>query len=185
MVLIFGLGNPGPEYEGTRHNIGFHVLYEVAQTLGIQFQTGKGPFRYATGSHKGRKVVLILPNTYMNLSGQAVTKALSVFGADLMDCLVVTDDLNLPVGKVRIRASGSDGGHNGLYSIIHTVNSDQFPRLRFGVGNEFARGRQADYVLSAFNPEEQEAVQGGVDRSKEAILCFIREGLTKTMNTFN
>ncbi len=185
MVLIVGLGNPGPEYDGTRHNIGFHVLYEVADTLGIQFQTGKGPFRYATGSHKGRKTTLVLPTTYMNLSGQAVSKALNVFGADLMDCLVVTDDLNLPVGKVRIRPSGSDGGHNGLSSIIQTMGSDAFPRLRFGVGNDFPKGRQADYVLSGFKAEEQDAVQEGVDRAEEAVLCFIREGLTKTMNLYN
>jgi len=185
MVLIVGLGNPGSAYDGTRHNIGFHILYEVADTLGVEFQTGKGPFRYATGSYKGRKVTLVLPNTYMNLSGQAVSKALTVFGADLMDCLVVTDDLNLPVGKVRIRPSGSDGGHNGLSSIIQTLNNDQFPRLRFGVGSDFPRGRQADYVLSGFNADEQDAVQSGVDRSKEAVLCFIREGLTKTMNLYN
>jgi PTH1 family peptidyl-tRNA hydrolase len=185
MTLIVGLGNPGPEYDGTRHNIGFHVLFEVAEKLGIRFQPGKGPFMVATGSHKGRKVALVLPTTYMNLSGQAVSKALKVFDIALMDCLVVTDDLNLPVGKVRIRSSGSDGGHNGLSSIITTVNSDQFPRLRFGIGNDFPRGRQADYVLSAFNPDEQDAVQAGVDRSVDAVLCFIREGIVTTMNTYN
>lgn len=185
MPLIVGLGNPGPEYDGTRHNIGFHILDEVAEELGIRFESGKGPFRHGVGRHKGRPVVLVKPMTYMNLSGTAVSKALKLFDIPPADCLVVTDDLNLPTGKVRIRASGSDGGHNGLSHIIATLSTDQFPRLRFGIGNDFPKGRQADYVLSAFRDEEQEAVQTGVDRSKEAALCFVREGIVKTMNLHN
>lgn len=185
MSLVVGLGNPGPEYDGTRHNIGFHVLDDVAEALGIRFEAGKGPFQHGMGRHRGRPVVLVKPTTFMNLSGMAVSKALKLFDIPPAECLVVTDDLNLPTGKIRIRASGSDGGHNGLSDIIATLSTDQFPRLRFGIGNDFPRGRQADHVLSAFRNEEQEAVQSGVDRSKDAVLCFVREGIVKTMNLYN
>lgn len=185
MALIVGLGNPGPEYDGTRHNIGFHIVEDVADTLGVSFSSGKGPFRFAEGRHRGRPVVLMIPQTFMNLSGQAVSKALKVFDIPLADCLVVTDDLNLPVGKIRIRPSGSDGGHNGLAHIISTLNSDQFPRLRFGIGSGFPKGKQADYVLSGFNDEEQEAVRKGVENAHDAVLCFIREGIDRTMNLHN
>ncbi len=185
MVLIVGLGNPGPEYDGTRHNVGFHILYEVAETLGARFERGPGPFRVASVSHQGRKAVLLLPDTYMNLSGTAVKKGLALYRGSVPDCLVVTDDLNLPTGKVRLRLTGSSGGHNGLTHIIETLGREDFPRLRFGVGNDFPKGRQADYVLSPFRADEQEAVEAGVRRAHDAILCFIKEGPTTAMNRYN
>ena len=185
MALIVGLGNIGAEYEGTRHNIGFHIVYTLAETLKIELLPGKGPFISGSGKHKGRKVVLVIPTTYMNRSGLAVSKALKTFDISLSDCLVVTDDINLPTGKIRLRPGGSSGGHNGLSDIIETLGSDLFPRLRFGIGNNFGKGRQADYVLSGFEDEEQDAVQLGTDRAHDAALCFIRNGIVPAMNTFN
>jgi PTH1 family peptidyl-tRNA hydrolase len=185
MPLIVGLGNIGEEYMGTRHNVGFDIIYHLAETLSIDLKPGKGPFYVAEGRHKGRQTVLITPTTYMNNSGLAVSKALKYFDIPLSECLVCTDDINLPPGKVRLRPSGRDGGHNGLASIIEIVRSDQFPRLRFGVGNNFSRGHQADYVLSPFDDEEQEIIAKGIDHAHDAALCFIREGIVPAMNRYN
>jgi PTH1 family peptidyl-tRNA hydrolase len=185
MPLIVGLGNIGQEYMGTRHNIGFDILFQVADTLSIDLKPGGGPFYSGEGRFKGCRVVLITPTTYMNNSGLAVSKALKFFDIPLSECLVCTDDINLPTGKVRIKSSGRPGGHNGLSDIIERLGTDQFARLRFGVGNSFARGRQADYVLSPFNSDEQDDIAAGIDKAHDAVLNFVRDGITTTMNRFN
>lgn len=185
MPLIVGLGNIGEEYMGTRHNVGFDIIYHVADTLSVELKPGKGPFYVAEARHKGRKAILITPTTYMNNSGLAVSKALKYFDIPLSECLVCTDDINLPPGKVRIRNKGSAGGHNGLISIIETLQTDQFARLRFGVGSNYSRGRQADYVLSPFEDSEQADIAKGIDIAHDAVLCFIREGIVQTMNKYN
>lgn len=185
MPLIVGLGNIGEEYMGTRHNVGFDIIYHIADTLSVNLKPGGGPFFSAEARHKGRRVILLTPTTYMNNSGLAVSKALKYFDIPLSECLVCTDDLNLPSGKVRLKPSGSAGGHNGLTSIIEEIGSDQFPRLRFGIGNDYPKGRQADYVLSPFDDSEQEAIAEGIDKAHDAALCFVREGIVPCMNKFN
>jgi PTH1 family peptidyl-tRNA hydrolase len=185
MSLIIGLGNIGQEYEGTRHNIGFEVVDALAETLSTTFGPGDGPFVVAEGRHRGRNVVLIKPTTFMNRSGKAVQKALSVYNTDIEHCLVIYDDLNLDVGDVRLRAQGSAGGHNGIQSIIDELGSREFPRLRFGIGNDFPRGRQVDFVLSPFTNADQKYLEEGIQQAHDASLNFVRDGIVKTMNNFN
>lgn len=185
MSLIIGLGNIGPEYQGTRHNIGFEIVDVIADTLSTAFGPGNGPFVVAEGRHRGRSVVLIKPTTYMNRSGIAVRKALAKYKTDKDHCLIIYDDLNLEVGDVRLRAQGSAGGHNGITSIIEELGSREFPRLRFGIGNDYSKGRQVDYVLSPFNKSDQKYLEEGIQKAHDAALNFVRDGIAKTMNNFN
>lgn len=185
MSIIVGLGNIGAEYEGTRHNIGFDIVNELAKTLSAQFESGTGPFDVAEGRYKGRKIVLIKPTTYMNRSGRAVRKALAKFKADRKNCLVCYDDLNLPLGTIRLKERGSAGGHNGITDIINELGTDDFPRLRFGIGNDFPRGKQVDYVLAPFSEREITEVEIATKESHDAALSFVKEGITRTMNWFN
>lgn len=185
MSIIVGLGNIGQKYDGTRHNIGFEVVDAIASTLSITFGPGNGPFVVAEGRHRGRNIVLIKPTTLMNRSGTAVRKALATYKTDMQNGLIVYDDLNLDVGDVRLKPQGSAGGHNGIQSIVDKLGSREFPRLRFGIGNDFPRGRQVDFVLSPFNNSDQKYVEEGLQKAHDACLCFVREGMAKTMNHFN
>lgn len=185
MSILIGLGNIGSEYEGTRHNIGFEVVDAIAETLSITFGPGDGPFVVAEGRHRGRNVVLIKPTTFMNRSGRAVTKALAKYKTDKDHCLIIYDDLNLDVGDVRFKAQGSAGGHNGIADIIDQLGTRDFPRMRFGIGNDFPRGRQVDFVLSPFTNSDQKYLEEGLKIAHDAALFFVREGITKTMNQFN
>lgn len=182
--LITGLGNPGPEYAGTRHNIGFQVVDALAHLFGAPFEQG----RYADTArfkHKGRSFVLVKPQTFMNLSGKAVRYWLDREGLGPEQLLVITDDLALPFGKVRLRASGGAGGHNGLTSIIELLGTEGFPRLRFGIGGDFPRGRQSDYVLGAWTSEEAKALPERVELAGKAVLQFGLLGIAQAMNGFN
>ena len=185
MSIIAGLGNIGGEYEGTRHNIGFVIADRLADSLSLTFSSGHGSFLVAEGSFKSRPVVIIKPTTYMNLSGNALTKAIVKYRTPLDRCLVCYDDLNLPVGKIRFRENGAAGGHNGIQHIIDRTGTRNFPRLRFGIGNDFPRGRQVDYVLGRFSTDNQIDIEAGIEKALDGILCFIREGMTTTMNRFN
>lgn len=185
MALIVGLGNPGVEYDKTRHNIGFEVVDRLASELSASWDGKGGPWLAAAARHKGSKVVLLKPTTFMNLSGQAVSKALRIFDFTPAQCMVVTDDLNLPPGKLRIRKSGSDGGHNGLSDIIARLGTTDFPRMRIGIGNDFPKGRQADYVLSPFDADQRPLLDQVVLKAAEAALCFAREGVDVAMNRYN
>ncbi len=185
MPLIAGLGNPGPEYDRTRHNIGFEIADRLAHSLGLEFERTGGMYLAASGSFKSKPVVILKPLTYMNRSGSAVTKALAAFGMKLEDSLICYDDINLPPGKLRLRSGGSAGGHNGIQDIIERTGTRDFARLRFGIGNDFPRGRQVDYVLGRFTETERADVEAGLERTEEALLCYIRLGIERTMNQFN
>lgn len=182
--LIAGLGNIGTEYEYTRHNIGFEVLNEVARQLESKFEVGRHAY-YAEGKYKGRMLHLIKPTTYMNLSGKAVLYWKNELKVSNENILVVTDDLALPFGKLRMRSKGSDGGHNGLKDITAMLQTGDYPRLRFGVGDNFAKGRQVDYVLGKWSTEEQKDLETHIRRTADAVLSFASIGIERTMNVYN
>lgn len=181
--LIFGLGNPGAEYNRTRHNIGFEVLDALASDT-----SSFSSERYADVARvrvKGRELILVKPNTYMNLSGKAVRYWMESEKVPLENILVVVDELALPLGAIRIKLKGSDGGHNGLKSIQQLLGRADYPRLRFGIGNEFSKGQQVDFVLGKWSEEEWTALQPRIKKSVEAIKSFALAGAQITMNQFN
>ena len=182
--LIVGLGNPGDEYASTRHNAGYMVLDAFAQASNIVFSDRRYGYVGETGL-RGRKVVLLKPTTYMNLSGNAVRYWLNKENIDPSRLLVVVDDLSLPLGTLRLRPSGSDGGHNGLGHIQSVLCSQQYARLRVGIGNDFPRGGQIDYVLGAFSPSETAALQPAITTAIEIIRSFVLAGIDVTMNQYN
>lgn len=182
--LIFGLGNPGADYNFTRHNIGFEVLDALAGASNLFFS----PSRLAdvcTLKHRGRTLILVKPNTYMNLSGKAVNYWMQEEKVPAERILVITDDLALPFGKIRIRAKGSDGGHNGLKSIQEALGNQNYPRMRFGIGSEFSKGSQVNYVLGKWSDLELQTLKERINIAKDGILSFASIGLAQTMTTFN
>jgi PTH1 family peptidyl-tRNA hydrolase len=185
MKLIIGLGNPDERYFGTRHNIGFEILDRVAFKLEASFKAGKGDYLVAKTKYKSEDVLLLKPTTYMNLSGRAVKDVMAFYKISITEILVMTDDLNLPLAAIRIRAKGSDGGHNGLSNIIYELSNDLFARLRFGIGNDYHKGDQANYVLSKFKDAELPAVLEAVGFAADAALSFIENGIGITMTKFN
>lgn len=182
--LIAGLGNVGAEYANTRHNIGFNVVDELARRMGVQFEVGKHAY-VAEGKFKGRTLILIKPTTYMNLSGKAVNYWLKDQKIKDENLMVVTDDLALPYGKIRIKGKGSDGGHNGLKDINLVLGHNHYPRLRFGIDARFSKGRQVDYVLGKWNAEEEKELEELVNKSADAVEAFCSIGLERAMNFFN
>lgn len=182
--LIVGLGNIGSEYENTRHNIGFKVLDAFAEVSGTSFSSGRLA-NVATAKFKGRTLVLIKPTTYMNLSGKAVNYWLQQEKIPLENMLVITDDIALPFGTIRVKGKGSDGGHNGLKNIIQVIGHSKWPRFRFGVGNEFQTGRQVDYVLGNWSDEENTKMSERLEKGIEVIRAFSTIGLARTMNSHN
>ncbi|HEX7071368.1 MAG TPA: aminoacyl-tRNA hydrolase [Rhodothermales bacterium] len=183
--LIAGLGNPGSEYERTRHNVGFEAVDLLARRQSITLKQHRGIALVGWGMLEGNRIGVMKPITFMNLSGRAVRDVLQYYDVDPADLLVVCDDLNLPLGTIRIRTGGSAGGHNGIQNVIDVLKTDAFPRLRIGIGNEFARGRQADYVLSPFSSKDREVIDGAIQRATDAIEAFVREGVDAAMNRFN
>lgn len=182
--LIAGLGNIGPKYHNTRHNIGFKVLNALAEKEGISFESQKlGDI--ATYKYKGRTFILLKPSTYMNLSGKAVNYWLQKEKISLENLLVITDDLNLPFGTLRIKTKGSDGGHNGLKDIQAQLGTTHYNRFRFGISDEFSKGRQVDYVLGEWDEEESKKLPERLEKSAEVIRSFGTAGINNTMNTFN
>jgi peptidyl-tRNA hydrolase, PTH1 family len=182
--LLAGLGNPGEEYAHTRHNIGFDVLDHLAIRSEAVFTTG----RYADIARikiRGKIAILVKPNTFMNLSGKAISYWLQAESIPIENLLVITDDIALPVGTIRIRLKGSDGGHNGLKSIQELLNTTDYARLRFGVGSNFSKGRQAEYVLSPWDKEEEPLVKEKILFATDAIRTFIEAGPVLAMNIFN
>ena len=193
MKLIVGLGNPGRGYANSRHNIGFICLNHFARTQGIRFDKKQGKARVGTGEVAGIKVMLARPQTYMNLSGESVSRLIKRFDINLNNLLVIHDDLNLPLGKLRIRQGGSSGGHNGIESIISCLGSQDFVRLRVGIGrptategaNEISDADIIAYVLSDFTPDQKQIINTVIPRVGEAIYYLLTEGLTATMNKYN
>lgn len=181
--LIVGLGNPGPEYSDTRHNIGFRVVDALAGPK-AQFTSGRYA-DHAVARHKGRAFVLIKPATFMNLSGNAVRYWMEKENIPAERTLVITDDLALPFGKLRLREKGSGGGHNGLEHIIATLGTTEFPRLRFGIGDAFPRGGQVDHVLSTWTAEERKTLDERIGLAVEAAKEFGLMGIAHAMNNFN
>ncbi len=182
--LIVGLGNIGTEYVRTRHNIGFKVLNHLAKQNEIEFETRKlGAL--ATYKLKGRTFLLLKPNTFMNLSGKAVKYWLDKENISLENLLVVTDDLNLPFGTLRLKTKGSNGGHNGLKDIQDKLNTINYNRLRFGISNEFSKGRQVDYVLGEWTNEESEKLDERLEQASKMLISFAMSGVNHTMNQFN
>lgn len=182
--LIVGLGNIGAEYVNTRHNIGFKVLDYFANEESISFQTQKLG-EVAEFKIKGRTAILLKPNTFMNLSGKAVKYWMEKENIEKENLLIITDDLNLSFGSIRIKTKGSDGGHNGLKNIQLLLNSTEYPRFRFGISDAFKKGKQVDYVLGEWSTEEKEALKERLSLSSEIIKSFVLAGLNTTMNLYN
>ncbi len=186
MKLVIGLGNPGSQYERTRHNVGFRVVDKLAAKLGWKWTGRRSRAVLASGTIGSEKVVLVKSLTFMNLSGEAVAELARWYNVSPEDILVVYDELDLPVGKVRLRPRGSAAGHNGMESIIRYLHTNQFPRLRVGIGHPTnSRMDGADHVLSAPKSDERILLDAGEDRAVEAVQMVIAEGVEKTMNVVN
>jgi len=185
MKLVAGLGNPGRQYTGTRHNVGFDVIDHLARRDRVDFEAAPADAMMGKWRRDGDVVLLVKPLTFMNLSGVAIGELMRYFKIDVADILVICDDVNLPIGRLRVRGSGSEGGHNGLRSMAQQLGTMDYPRLRIGVGRGDTRRDLADHVLAGFSPEEQPGVNDAVTRAAEAVECWIVDGLAKTMNVFN
>ena len=182
--LIVGLGNIGAEYDMTRHNIGFRVADALAERLGVRFET-KRYGDVAMGRVKNAQLIILKPSTYMNLSGEAVRYWMSTEKIPIERVLVLVDDLALPFGTLRLKGKGSDAGHNGLKNIAQLLGSQSYPRLRFGIGNDFPQGAQIDYVLGRFSREEETALPELLERCCDITTAFCLEGIGPTMNRYN
>ena len=184
-TVIVGLGNPGPRYADTRHNVGWKVLDIVSANLQIPLNERRPKAVLGTGYHSGRRIVLAKPRTFMNNSGEAVEYLLARFGGGGGNLLVIYDEMALLPGRIRLRAAGSDAGHNGIRSIIQAVGGTGFPRLRIGIGAPPAGLMAREYVLGKFEDEEAEAISEAVERAANAVLCVIEENVDVAMNKFN
>lgn len=184
MKMIVGLGNPGGEHENTRHNIGFMVVDALASARQTDVKKRKFGARFGETDFEGKKLILLKPWQFMNRSGQAVATAVGFYKMDLSDILVVTDDMALEPGRIRLRAKGSAGGHNGLKDIIAKLGSDEFPRLRVGIGN--AGPRQAyDYVLDRIGSDDKPLIAQAIGKAKDTAMCWLNNGIDAAMNEFN
>ncbi|KXG08264.1 aminoacyl-tRNA hydrolase [Anoxybacillus rupiensis] len=185
MKLLVGLGNPGREYEQTRHNVGFMVIDELAKRWNLSYNQTKFNGLFSSHMVGTEKVILCKPLTYMNLSGECVRPLMDYFKMDIDDLLVIYDDLDLPVGKIRLRVKGSAGGHNGIKSLIHHLGTDQFKRIRIGIGRPQNGQKVTDYVLGRFISEEQPDIQHAIMRAADACEKFMTEPFLQVMNEFN
>lgn len=184
MKLVVGLGNPGTEYENTRHNVGFRVIDELARRWSIDVRRRKFDGLAGDGFVQGARTLLLKPMTYMNRSGRCVRQAAAFHKLSIEDVLVVTDDMALPLGRLRVRPRGSAGGHNGLTDIIQELGTSEFARLRMGIG-AVAGERMVGHVLGTFAPRERDAIDRSIGRAANAVECWMTEGVDQTMNTFN
>ena len=185
VMIIVGLGNPGPKYSGTRHNIGFQCIDRMAKRWGIEVSERRAKAVLGKGSYRGQNVVLAKPRTFMNHSGEGLRYLLARFSAVPADLLVIYDEMALPMGKLRLRSTGSDAGHNGIRSIIDCLNTAEFPRLRIGIGRPDPESNYVTHVLDRFSQEDQTIIDGVVDRVILATECIIEESLERAMNKFN
>jgi PTH1 family peptidyl-tRNA hydrolase len=183
--LIVGLGNPGEEYAGTRHNAGFMLVDALADRLRVEVDDYHAEALNAEAGHRGYPLVLAKPTTYVNRSGDAARRLLNKHGLEPRDLLVVVDDLNLDVGALRLRPGGGSGGHNGLASIAQALGTTDYPRLRLGIGSDYERGGQVDYVLAPFSAEQRPRLREALEAGREAALCFVTDGIEEAMNRFN
>lgn len=185
MKLVAGLGNPGRNYDGTRHNVGFVVLDELARRYGLRFEPSRASAVEARWRVADEVVLLVKPLTFMNLSGEAIGALLRFYKVAIADLLVVCDDVNLPLGKLRARGAGSEGGHNGLRSVAEHLGTTEYARLRIGVGRGDMRRDLADHVTARFEPDEQPGIVSAIARAADAVETWSADGLVKMMNAFN
>ena len=187
MKLVVGLGNPGPRYARTRHNVGVRVLDQVAARAGARPAAVRFAGRFAEGSLAGQHVGMLAPETFMNRSAESVAQALAALPiADpAADLLVVLDDADLPFGRLRLRAAGSSGGHNGLADVLERLGTEAVPRLRLGIGRPSEPQGTVDFVLEPFSPAEDELLERALPRAADAVTCFVAEGIAVAMNRFN
>ena len=185
MYIIAGLGNPTAQYRGTRHNVGFEVIDYLADKYNIDVTTKKFKGLIGTGAIEGQKVVLVKPQTFMNLSGECIQEVMNYYKTDISDLIVVYDDINLEPGQLRVRGKGSAGGHNGIKNIIAHLGTQEFPRIKVGVGDKPPRMDLADYVLSRFSKEDREKMEQAFKDAAEAVEVMIAEGPDAAMNQFN
>jgi PTH1 family peptidyl-tRNA hydrolase len=183
--LIVGLGNPGREYRENRHNVGFMLVDRLAVRLNARFSRLQSRALVAPAVHEGRKVILAKPQTFMNLSGQSVQGLIHFYKRPLSSLLVAHDDLDLPTGTIRIRPDGGSAGQKGMTSILERLGTDEFPRLRLGIGRPLGQMQAPDYVLQDFSPAEMQVISESLNRGVEAVLTFLQEGLNAAMNAFN
>jgi PTH1 family peptidyl-tRNA hydrolase len=185
MKLIVGLGNPGKQYDQTRHNIGFEVIDALSDQFSIPLNQSKFKGMYGTGLHNGEKVLLLKPLTYMNLSGESIRAIMDYYQIELEDLLVIYDDLDLPVGKIRLRQKGSPGGHNGIKSTVAHLGTQEFNRIRIGIDRPIPGMNVPDYVLGRFRPDERPLTQDAVKRSAEACASWLEKPFLQVMNEYN
>ncbi len=184
-MIIVGLGNPGDQYENTRHNVGFKVIDRIGEKLSIPINKEKFNGICGEGMYNGKKVILLKPTTYMNLSGDSVCAIVDFYKIPLSDLLIVYDDIDIEVGKIRIRPEGSSGTHNGMRNIADMLGSHDFPRVRVGTGKPDENIDLADYVLSKFTKEENEAIKNSIEMASDAVLEILDNGIEKAMNIYN
>jgi peptidyl-tRNA hydrolase, PTH1 family len=182
--LIAGLGNPGAEYAETRHNAGFKIAEKLVTDAGVKFESGRHA-DVARFRHKGRQLIVIKPSTFMNLSGKAVNYWMQQEDIPVTQLLVLVDEIALPFGRIRIGPKGSDGGHNGLQSIQEMIGTTEYPRLRFGIGSDYGKGQQVDYVLGKWGEEEMKTLEERIGIAADAVRTFTFAGLQRAMNEFN
>ncbi|MBE5964152.1 MAG: aminoacyl-tRNA hydrolase [Lachnospiraceae bacterium] len=185
MYIIAGLGNPTKEYDKTRHNIGFDVIDALADEYGIRVDSKKHKALVGNGTIAGQKVVLAKPQTFMNLSGESLRALVDFYKVPIENVLIIYDDISLDVGRLRIRAKGSAGGHNGIKSIIAHLGSEGFPRLKFGVGDKPTGYDLAAYVLGRFSKSERLIVEDGIATAKKAVVTILEQGINAAMNSYN
>ena len=185
MYLIVGLGNPESDYANTRHNMGFKVINELAKEYGIDIARKKFNSEYEKSIIEGEKVILIKPQTFMNASGEAVIEFVNFYKVELDKIIIIYDDMDIEPGKVRIRKSGSPGSHNGMKSVVHFLNSENFPRIRVGIGKPHNEENRIEYVIGAIPEDEKVHLNDGVKKAKNAVIELLKNGIDTAMNQFN
>ncbi len=185
MYLIIGLGNPEEEYGRTRHNMGFNVINKLSNKYGIEVNKKKFDGLCGDGMIEGEKVILLKPQTYMNLSGKSIVQVVNFYKIPLENVIVIYDDIDIEPGLIRIRKKGSSGSHNGMKSVIAELGSGEFARIRVGIGKPKHEGDMINYVIGAVPEEEQKELENGVERAKEAVIEILRSGIDTSMNKFN
>ncbi len=185
MYLIVGLGNPEADYDNTRHNMGFHVINKLAKEYGLEMARKKFNSEYETAVIEGEKVILVKPQTFMNASGEAVIEFVNFYKIDLDHVVVIYDDMDIEPSKIRIRKSGSPGSHNGIKSVTHFLNSENFPRVRIGIGKPNDEENVIEYVIGAIPEEEKTLLADGIEKAKKAIVELLKNGIDSAMNKFN
>ena len=185
MYLIVGLGNPEADYANTRHNMGFEVINMVAKEYEIDMARKKFNSEYGSGMIEGEKVILIKPQTFMNASGEAVVEFVNFYKMGLDKVIIVYDDMDIEPGRIRIRKSGSPGSHNGMKSVVHFLKSEDFPRIRVGIGKPSEEEDRIEYVIGAISEEDKRVLEGGVEKAKEAIVVLLKSGMDVAMNQLN